>query len=485
MRKTGTANRYFGRGRKTKAWNQESGEEKMLSTSEIVSTLEMLQNEHLDVRTVTLGINLLDCASDDLNRFKDNIFARITGLAKNLVHVCNQVGDKYGIPVVNKRISVSPVAVLGAMFSSREMVEIAKTLNEAAVSVNVDFIGGFTALVQKGVARGDRALIEAIPQALAETDRVCSSVNVASTRAGINMDAVLMMGKIIKEAASRTAAQDGLACAKLCVFANIPEDIPFMAGAYMGIGESDAVINVGVSGPGVVKKAIDRALASDSKPDLGQISEIIKRTAYKVTRVGELIGREVAQVLGIRFGVVDLSLAPTPNVGDSVGEIFQSLGLKIIGVPGSTAALAMLNDAIKKGGAFASSHVGGLSGAFIPVSEDLNIGEAARAGFLSIEKLEAMTSVCSVGLDMVAIPGDTSAETIAAIIADEMAIGVINKKTTATRLIPVPGKKAGDFAFFGGLLGQSVIMAVNNGGGENRFVRLGGLIPAPLQSMNN
>ncbi len=364
-------------------------------------------------------------------------------------------------------------------------MEIAKTLNEAAVSVNVDFIGGFTALVQKGVARGDRALIEAIPQALAETDRVCSSVNVASTRAGINMDAVLMMGKIIKEAASRTAAQDGLACAKLCVFANIPEDIPFMAGAYMGIGESDAVINVGVSGPGVVKKAIDRALASDSKPDLGQISEIIKRTAYKVTRVGELIGREVAQVLGIRFGVVDLSLAPTPNVGDSVGEIFQSLGLKSIGVPGSTAALAMLNDAIKKGGAFASSHVGGLSGAFIPVSEDLNIGEAARAGFLSIEKLEAMTSVCSVGLDMVAIPGDTSAETIAAIIADEMAIGVINKKTTATRLIPVPGKKAGDFAFFGGLLGQSVIMAVNNGGGENRFIRLGGLIPAPLQSMNN
>ncbi len=456
----------------------------MLSTSEIVSTLEMLQNEHLDVRAVTLGINLLECASHDINRFKDNIFSRITGLAQNLVQVCNQVGDKYGIPVVNKRISVSPVAVLGAMFSSEEMVEIAKTLNEAAVSVNVDFIGGFTALVQKGVARGDRALIEAIPQALAETDRVCSSVNVASTRAGINMDAVLMMGNIIKEAARRTAGQDGLACAKLCVFANIPEDIPFMAGAYLGIGESDAVINVGVSGPGVVKKAIDRALESDAKPDLGQISEIIKRTAYKVTRVGELIGREVAQVLGIRFGVVDLSLAPTPNVGDSVGEIFQSLGLKSIGVPGSTAALAMLNDAVKKGGAFASSHVGGLSGAFIPVSEDLNIDEAARGGFLSIEKLEAMTSVCSVGLDMVAIPGDTSAETIAAIIADEMAIGVINKKTTATRLIPVPGKKAGDSAFFGGLLGQAVIMAVNNGGGDNRFIRLGGLIPAPLQSMN-
>jgi uncharacterized protein (UPF0210 family) len=457
----------------------------MLSSSEIVSTLEMLQNEHLDVRTVTLGINLLDCASHDINRFKDNIFTRITGLSKNLVQVCNQVGDKYGIPVVNKRISVSPIAVPGAMFSAEEMVEVAKTLNEAAVSVNVDFIGGFTALVQKGIARGDRALIEAIPQALAVTDRVCSSVNVASTRAGINMDAVLMMGKIIKEAAALTAGQDGLACAKLCVFANIPEDIPFMAGAYLGIGESDAVINVGVSGPGVVKKAIDRALSSAARPDLGHISEIIKRTAYKVTRVGELIGREVAQVLGIRFGVVDLSLAPTPNVGDSVGEIFQSLGLKSIGVPGTTAALAMLNDAVKKGGAFASSHVGGLSGAFIPVSEDLNIGEAARRGFLSIEKLEAMTSVCSVGLDMVAIPGNTSAETIAAIIADEMAIGVINKKTTATRLIPVPGKKAGDSAFFGGLLGQSVIMAVNNADGDNPFVRLGGLIPAPLQSMNN
>jgi uncharacterized protein (UPF0210 family) len=457
----------------------------MLSSSEIVSTLEMLQNEHLDVRTVTLGINLLDCASQDVNQFKENIFTRITELSRNLVQVCDQVGDKYGIPVVNKRISVSPISVPGAMLSAEDMVEVAKTLNEAAVAVHVDFIGGFTALVQKGIARGDRALIEAIPRALAETDRVCSSVNVASTRAGINMDAVLLMGKIIKEAAALTADHDGLACAKLCVFANIPEDIPFMAGAYLGIGEADAVINVGVSGPGVVKKAIDRALATDVRPDLGQISEIIKRTAYKVTRVGELIGREVAQVLGIRFGVVDLSLAPTPNVGDSVGEIFQSLGLKSIGVPGTTAALAMLNDAVKKGGAFASSHVGGLSGAFIPVSEDLNIGEAARRGFLTIEKLEAMTSVCSVGLDMVAIPGDTSAETIAAIIADEMAIGVINKKTTATRLIPVPGKKAGDSAFFGGLLGQSVIMAVNNAGSDNPFVRLGGRIPAPLQSLNN
>jgi hypothetical protein len=299
------------------------------------------------------------------------------------------------------------------------------------------------------------------------------------------MDAVMMMGDTIKEAARLTADLDGLACAKLCVFANIPEDIPFMAGAYLGIGEADAVINVGVSGPGVVKKAIDRALASDPTLNLGQISEIIKRTAYKVTRVGELIGREVAQKLGIRFGVVDLSLAPTPNVGDSVGEIFQSLGLDSIGTPGSTAALAMLNDAVKKGGAFASSHVGGLSGAFIPVSEDLNIGEAVRNGFLTLEKLEALTSVCSVGLDMVAIPGDTSAETIAAIIADEMAIGVINKKTTAARLIPVPGKLAGDSAFFGGLLGQAPIMPVNNGAKGNRFIRLGGLIPAPIHSLTN
>ncbi|HSO67082.1 MAG TPA: PFL family protein [Desulfatirhabdiaceae bacterium] len=457
----------------------------MLSTTEVISTLEMLQSEHLDVRTVTLGLNLLDCASDNLNQFKNNLHRRILEKANQLVSVCDQIGDTYGIPVVNKRISVSPVAVMGACFSSDQLVQVAKTLNDAAAEVQVDFIGGFTALVEKGVARGDRALIRAIPQALTETERLCASVNVASTRAGINMDAVMMMGDTIKEAARLTADQDGLACAKLCVFANIPEDIPFMAGAYLGIGEADAVINVGVSGPGVVKKAIDRALASDPTLNLGQISEIIKRTAYKVTRVGELIGREVAQKLGIRFGVVDLSLAPTPNVGDSVGEIFQSLGLDSIGAPGSTAALAMLNDAVKKGGAFASSHVGGLSGAFIPVSEDLNIGEAARNGFLTLEKLEALTSVCSVGLDMVAIPGDTTAETIAAIIADEMAIGVINKKTTATRLIPVPGKRAGDSAFFGGLLGQAPIMPVNNGTKGNRFIRLGGLIPAPIHSLTN
>lgn len=457
----------------------------MLTDREIISTLEMLQSEHLDVRTVTLGINLLDCASTDLKTFKDNVMKRISKIAENLVNVCNRVGDKYGIPVVNKRIAVSPVAVVGAPFSSAQLVDVAKLLNQAAKEVDVDFIGGFTALVEKGMAKGDRALIRAIPEALAETERVCASVNVASTLSGINMDAVLKMGRTIKQAAELTANQDGLACAKLCVFANIPQDIPFMAGAYLGIGEPDAVINVGVSGPGVVKKAIDRALETNDNLDLGDISEIIKRTAYKVTRVGELIGREVAENLNICFGVVDLSLAPTPHVGDSVGEIFQSLGLVSIGVPGTTAALALLNDAVKKGGAFASSHVGGLSGAFIPVSEDLNIAKAVEAGYLSLEKLEALTSVCSVGLDMIAIPGDTSDETISAIIADEMAIGVINKKTTAARLIPVPGKKAGERAFFGGLLGESTIIPVNNAREPNPFIRLAGRIPAPIHSLTN
>jgi len=457
----------------------------MLTQREILSTLEMLQNEHLDVRTVTLGINLLACTSHQLATLQDKILHRITDLASNLVKVCNRIGDKYGIPVVNKRISVSPIAVVAAPFSSSQMIEVARTLDRAAAEVGVDFIGGFSALVEKGIAKGDRALIDAIPEALAETRRVCASVNVASTRAGINMDAVYLMGQKIKRAAALTAKNDGLACAKMCVFANIPQDIPFMAGAYLGIGEADAVINVGVSGPGVVKKAVDRALESDPAMDLGRLSELIKRTAYKVTRVGELIGREVADRLDLRFGVADLSLAPTPNVGDSVGEIFQSLGLHSIGVPGTTAALALLNDAVKKGGAFASSHVGGLSGAFVPVSEDLNISESAAAGHLSIEKLEAITSVCSVGLDMVAIPGDTTDATIAALIADEMAIGVVNKKTTAARLIPVPGKKAGEQAFFGGLLGQSVIMPVNNARGANRFIRLGGRIPAPIQSLVN
>jgi uncharacterized protein len=457
----------------------------MLTEREILSTLEMLRNENLDVRTVTLGINLLDCAGAELNAVRRRIAERVMSLAGRLVPVCDRVGQKYGIPVVNKRIAVSPISVVAAALSPPELVEIAHTLDAAAREVHVDFIGGFSALVEKGISRGDRSLIAAIPEALTTTERVCASVNVASTRAGINMDAVLLMGRTIQAAAQRTADRDGCACTKLCVFANIPEDIPFMAGAYLGIGEADAVINVGVSGPGVVKKAIDRALGTRSALDLGSLSELIKKTAYKVTRVGELIGREVAQQLGIPFGVVDLSLAPTPNVGDSVGEIFQCLGLLAIGVPGTTAALALLNDAVKKGGAFASSRVGGLSGAFIPVSEDLNISEAVRDGHLCLEKLEAITSVCSVGLDMIAIPGDTTPETISAIIADEMAIGVFNNKTTAARLIPVPGKTAGDQAFFGGLMGHATIISVNNGRGDNPFVRRGGHIPAPIHSLKN
>ena len=457
----------------------------MLSDREVLSTLEMLRSEHLDVRTVTLGISLLDCASHEEGRFKKQIHGKITRLAGDLVRICDDVGDKYGIPVVNKRIAVSPMAVAAAPFSPAQLVSIARTLDSSAKEVRVDFIGGFSALVEKGLTESDLALIDAIPEALSETERVCASVNVASTRAGINMDAVHLMGQAMKTAAAYTAESDGLACAKLCVFANIPQDIPFMAGAYLGIGEPGAVINVGVSGPGVVRKAIDRAREADPSLTLGQLSEIIKTTAFKVTRVGELIGREVAKQLKVPFGVADLSLAPTPNVGDSVGEIFQSLGLASIGVPGSTAVLALLNDAVKKGGAFASSSVGGLSGAFIPVSEDVNISEAARLGLLSLEKLEAMTSVCSVGLDMVALPGDTSAETMAAIIADEMAIGVINRKTTAARLIPVPGKKAGEKAYFGGLLGEATILSVQNRGGSDDFVSLGGRIPAPIQSLVN
>ena len=457
----------------------------MLTERELVTTFEMVKNEHLDVRTVTLGINLFDCASDDCARFRTKIYDRIASLAAPLVETCTRIGDRYGIPVVNKRISVSPIAACAAPFSPEEMVEIACSLDKAAKEVGVDFIGGLTALVEKGMSNGDKSLIAAIPAALTATDRLCSSVNVASTQAGINMDAVLLMGQTIKKAADLTKDKDGLACAKLVVFSNIPQDIPFMAGAYLGVGEPQAVINVGVSGPGVVKKAIDRALEANTRASLGELSEVIKRTTFKVTRVGELIGREVASSLGVRFGIVDLSLAPTPNVGDSVGEIFESLGLRRIGVPGSTAALAMINDAVKKGGAFASSNVGGLSGAFIPVSEDLNIAAAAAEGFLPLEKLEAMTAVCSVGLDMVALPGSTSTETLAGIIADEMAIGMINKKTTACRLIPVPGKKAGDTVQFGGLLGQAEIVPVRSNGYSDSFVSRGGLIPGPLQSLIN
>ena len=456
----------------------------MLSKQEILATIEMVKSEKLDVRTITLGISIFDCADSNLAGLQKKLEKKILERARNLVAVCNEVGEKYGIEIVNKRISVSPIGVVGAGFSSKEMVEIAKTLDFVAEEVGIDFIGGFSALVEKGFSHGDRAMIEAIPEALSSTSRVCASVNAASSRAGINVEAVCLLAQVIKEAAFLSREADGLACAKMCVFANIPQDVPFMAGAYLGVGEPEAVINVGVSGPGVVKKAIDRALEANPKADLGELAEVIKRTAFKVTRVGELLGREVAQKLGVKFGIVDLSLAPTPNVGDSVGEIFQSLGLTAIGVPGSTALLAMLNDAVKKGGAFASSYVGGLSGAFIPVSEDLNINQAVQEGFLSLAKLEAMTSVCSVGLDMVAIPGDTPTHTLAAIIADELAIGVINHKTTATRIIPVPGKKAGEKAFFGGLLGEATIIEVPQGESKN-FIARGGLIPAPIHSLKN
>lgn len=460
----------------------------MLSEREVINTLNMLRNEHLDVRTVTLGVSLFDCVSHDIDLFTGNVKAKLHRYASQLVNVCNEVGDKYGIPVVNKRISVSPIAVVGAPFGPEGMVRVCQALDEAAKEAGVDFLGGFSALVEKGFAKGDRALIEALPEALASTDRICSSINVASSRSGINMDAVALMGEQILKVAQATADRGGLGCAKLVVFANIPQDVPFMAGAYLGVGEPDVVINVGVSGPGVVKKAIDRALEHSrdgGKPmTLLDVAEVIKRTAYKVTRVGEMIGTEVAQRLGLPFGVADLSLAPTPAVGDSVGEIFQSVGLSSIGAPGTTAVLAMLNDAVKKGGAFASSSVGGLSGAFIPVSEDSSIEAAATSGLLSLEKLEAMTSVCSVGLDMIAIPGDTPASTISGLIADEMAIGMINHKTTAVRVIPVPGKGVGEEVSFGGLLGKAAIIPVP-GGDASAFIGLGGRIPAPIHSLKN
>lgn len=456
----------------------------MLSDREVLSTLAMLRNEHLDVRTVTLGVSLFDCASHDFDVFADRVRTKIRHYSKKLVATCNEVGDKYGIPIVNKRISVSPMGVVCASYTPEQMVKACQILDEAAQEAGVDFLGGFGALVEKGMTKGDRALIDSLPEALAVTQRVCSSINVASSRSGINMDAVALMGQRIKDIANRTAEKDGLGCAKLVVFANIPQDVPFMAGAYLGVGEPEAVINVGVSGPGVVKKAIDRAVQDGSAKSLGDIAEVIKRTAFKVTRVGEIIGKEVAERLSLPFGVADLSLAPTPEVGDSVGEIFEAIGLSSIGAPGSTAVLAMLNDAVKKGGAFASSHVGGLSGAFIPVSEDSSIAAAAASGALTMEKLEAMTSVCSVGLDMVAVPGDTSASTLSGIIADEMAIGMINSKTTAVRIIPVPGKGVGENVSFGGLLGEAKIMAVPGGNAEP-FINLGGRIPAPIHSLKN
>jgi uncharacterized protein (UPF0210 family) len=446
----------------------------------------MLHDEHLDVRAVTLAININDCAATGVDLMCKKVFHKITDHARNLVSLCDSVGGKYGIPVINKRIAISPAAILLAGHTEEAAVQLAETLDHAANECRVDFVGGFTALVQKGISRGDQVVMNSLPEVLSRTKRVASSVNVASRKAGINMDAVLQMGQIIPKIAQATKSQRGFGCAKLVVFANIPEDNPFMAGAYMGIGEPESTVNIGVSGPGVICSALKRRIADSAKKlTLNDLAEEIKIMSFRVTRVGELIGREVAEQLGVGFGIVDLSLAPTPTVGDSVGEILQALGIRKIGAPGSTAAVAMLNDAVKKGGLFASSSVGGLSGAFIPVSEDAALAESVKNGHLVLEKLEAMTSVCSVGLDMIVIPGDTSAETIAGIIADEMAIGVINNKTTAVRLIPVPDAKAGDWVDFGGLFGSSPVLEVRNADGSNDFVRFAGRIPAPLQSLTN
>jgi len=457
----------------------------MLRTDEILSTIEMLHAEHLDVRAVTLALNVDDCAAPSVDHTCRKLKSKIMGRASRLVEVCQRVGAKYGIPVVNKRLAISPVSTLLAGHGHAAAVQLARTLDAAASACGVDFVGGFTALVHKGITPADAVVMDSLPEVLSQTERVCSSVNVASRKAGINMDAIHQMGHVILKIAQATAQRRGFGCAKLVIFANIPEDNPFMAGAYTGAGEPEATVNIGVSGPGVVSSALKRRLAREKNLTLGDLAEEIKITSFRVTRVGELIGREVAAELRVAFGIVDLSLAPTPTVGDSVGEILKTLGIGKIGAPGSTAAVAMLNDAVKKGGLFASSSVGGLSGAFLPVSEDAALAEAAASGHLVLEKLEAMTSVCSVGLDMIAVPGDTPEETVAAIIADEMAIGVINDKTTAVRIIPVPGAKAGDRVDFGGLFGSTPVLEVRNAGASQDFVHFGGRIPAPLQSLGN
>lgn len=447
---------------------------------EILQTIEMIRNENLDIRTITMGISLLDCAGDDIKVVEQKVYDKVARKAGHLVEVGEQLATRYGIPIVNKRVSVTPVALIGSGFNPEEMVRVAKALDRAADTVGVNFLGGFSALVQKGFTQGDEALIEAIPQALAETKYVCSSVNIGSTKAGINMDAVLKMGHVILDSARRTADRDGLAAAKLVVFCNAPEDNPFMAGAFHGPGEPECVINVGVSGPGVVAYVVKES----PEVDLGELANLIKRTAFKITRMGELIGRAASKELNVPFGIVDLSLAPTPTIGDSVAEILENMGLERCGAHGTTAALALLNDAVKKGGAMASSHVGGLSGAFIPVSEDSGMVRAVEDGALTLDKLEAMTCVCSVGLDMIAIPGDVTPETIAAIIADEAAIGMINKKTTAVRVIPAIGKKAGERVEFGGLLGGAPVMSINPFSAK-QFVHRGGRIPAPITSLSN
>lgn len=452
----------------------------MVAIQDILETLNMIHEECLDIRTVTMGISLYDCQSDNEERLIANVYDKIMRSAEKLVPTAESIEKKYGIPIINKRVSVTPVSLLCGNLTPAGAVKIAKTLDRAASDLGINFIGGYSALVQKGFTNGARTLIESIPEALNSTERVCSSVNVASTKAGINMDAIAQMGDIIKQTAYLSRDRNSIGCAKLVVFANAPEDNPFMAGAFHGIGEPETVINVGVSGPGVVASAIKRA----GTCSLNELADLIKKTAFKITRVGQLVASEAANNLGVPFGIVDLSLAPTPAIGDSVAYILESMGLEQCGCPGTTAALAMLNDAVKKGGVMASSQVGGLSGAFIPVSEDAGMIAAAKSGSLCLEKLEAMTAVCSVGLDMIAIPGDTPSEVISGIIADEISIGVVNNKTTAARLIPAYGCKVGDTVEFGGLLGEAPIMAVKTPS-PAMFIKRGGHIPAPIHSLKN
>ena len=454
----------------------------MLNMFEVIETNDMIDKDLLDVRTITIGISLLDCIDTDLNKLCKNIYDKVTKTAKDLVRVGDEISKDFGVPIVNKRISVTPIALVGgsACKTKEDFVQIAKTLDKAAKDLGVNFLGGYSAIVSKGITAADRLLIESIPQAMNETDFICSSVNLGSTKTGLNMDAVRLMGKIVKDTAIMTSDRDSIGCAKLVVFCNAPDDNPFMAGAFHGVTEADAIINVGVSGPGVVRAALKKAEGENFEV----LCETIKKTAFKITRVGQLVAREASKRLGIPFGIIDLSLAPTPSVGDSVAEILEEIGLERVGAPGTTAALALLNDQVKKGGVMASSYVGGLSGAFIPVSEDQGMIDAVNAGALTLEKLEAMTCVCSVGLDMIAIPGDTSEETIAGIIADEAAIGMINQKTTAVRLIPVIGKGEGEVVEFGGLLGYAPIMPVNGFSCE-KFVNRGGRIPAPIHSFKN
>lgn len=452
----------------------------MINTKDILETISMIRQENLDVRTITMGISLFDCVSEDENRLCDKIYEKITHCADGLVKTGEEIEKMYGIPIVNKRVSVTPVSLIGGGISPDGYLKVARTLQKSADALGINFIGGFSALVQKGMTKGARSLISVIPEALAETELVCSSVNVASTKAGINMDAIALMGQAVKRAAYLTRDRESIACAKLVVFANAPEDNPFMAGAFHGIGENETVINVGVSGPGVVASAIKRA----GNCSLSELAELIKRTAFKITRVGQLVAMEAAKRLGTEFGIVDLSLAPTPAVGDSVAHILEEMGLESCGAHGTTAALALLNDAVKKGGVMASSRVGGLSGAFIPVSEDAGMIAAVERGALTLEKLEAMTAVCSVGLDMIAIPGDVDTSIICGIIADEISIGVANTKTTAVRVIPAYGKKAGDRINFGGLLGYAPIMEVNRCS-PDAFIKRSGHIPAPIHSLKN